>query len=248
MTNSYELTKHLPDKIEDLDLRREMTRTLNDGSNLERCVRVFHQLYNLPIVKPEEARLDFSHISKERLAMRFGLIVEEFMELCDAMDIRADINFFFLDEEGKYVKANDPDTIEVENTAGQKSEVETHNYYMDGHLMHDYVSDDMLHQIVRGRLQHSILETDERDIVDVADACGDLKYVIQGFELETGIPGPQVLLEIQRSNMSKLGEDGKPIYREDGKVLKGPNYFQAHIYETMRTHGLKITSASQTRI
>ncbi|MCF2706194.1 GNAT family N-acetyltransferase [Arcanobacterium haemolyticum] len=68
-----------------------------------------------------------------------------------------------------------------------------------------------------------------RDTVEVADALGDLVYVAYGMALELGIPMRDVLAEIQASNLSKLGEDGKPIYREDGKVLKGPNFFAPDI-------------------
>lgn len=64
-----------------------------------------------------------------------------------------------------------------------------------------------------------------RDTVEAADALADLIYVIYGMALETGIDLAAVLTEVQRSNMSKLGDDGRPIYREDGKVLKGPGYF-----------------------
>ena len=58
-----------------------------------------------------------------------------------------------------------------------------------------------------------------------ADALADLVYVVYGMALETGIDLAAVLAEVQRSNMSKLGSDGRPVYREDGKVLKGPGYF-----------------------
>lgn len=64
-----------------------------------------------------------------------------------------------------------------------------------------------------------------RDTVEAADALADLVYVIYGMALETGIDLAAVLAEVQRSNMSKLGADGKPVYREDGKVLKGPGFF-----------------------
>jgi predicted HAD superfamily Cof-like phosphohydrolase len=66
------------------------------------------------------------------------------------------------------------------------------------------------------------------DIVEIADALGDMLYILCGTILEHGLQHKieEVFDEIQRSNMSKLGEDGKPIYREDGKVLKGPNYFK----------------------
>ena len=68
-----------------------------------------------------------------------------------------------------------------------------------------------------------------RDTVEAADALADLVYVIYGMALETGIDLAAVLTEVQRSNMSKLGSDGKPIYREDGKVLKGPDFFQPDV-------------------
>ncbi|VEI12365.1 Uncharacterized protein conserved in bacteria [Trueperella bialowiezensis] len=72
-----------------------------------------------------------------------------------------------------------------------------------------------------------------RDTVEVADALGDLTYVIYGMALELGIPMADVLREIQGSNMSKLGADGKPIYREDGKVLKGPDFYEPNIAKVL---------------
>lgn len=73
------------------------------------------------------------------------------------------------------------------------------------------------------------------DLVEVADALGDMLYILCGTILEHGMQYKieEVFEEIQRSNMSKLGEDGKPIYREDGKVLKGPNYFKPNIKEIL---------------
>lgn len=72
---------------------------------------------------------------------------------------------------------------------------------------------------------------ENNDIVEVADALGDMLYILCGTIIEHGMQHKieEVFDEIQRSNMSKLGEDGKPIYREDGKVLKGPNYFKPNI-------------------
>jgi predicted HAD superfamily Cof-like phosphohydrolase len=69
------------------------------------------------------------------------------------------------------------------------------------------------------------------DMVEVADALGDMLYILCGTILEHGMQHKieEVFNEIQQSNMSKLGADGKPIYREDGKVLKGPNYFKPNI-------------------
>jgi predicted HAD superfamily Cof-like phosphohydrolase len=64
------------------------------------------------------------------------------------------------------------------------------------------------------------------DLVEVADALGDMLYILCGTILTHGMQHiiEDVFAEIQDSNMSKLGVDGKPIYREDGKVMKGPNY------------------------
>lgn len=66
------------------------------------------------------------------------------------------------------------------------------------------------------------------DIIEVADALGDMLYILCGTIIEHGMHEiiEDIFDEIQRSNMSKLGEDGEPIYRADGKVLKGPNYFK----------------------
>lgn len=66
------------------------------------------------------------------------------------------------------------------------------------------------------------------DKIEIADALGDMLYILCGTIIEHGLQHKieEVFDEIQRSNMSKLGHDGKPIYREDGKVMKGPNYFK----------------------
>lgn len=75
--------------------------------------------------------------------------------------------------------------------------------------------------------------TDERrnDVVAAADATGDLRYVIEGFDLEAGIPAEKVFDEIHSSNLSKLGKDGFPIISDGtlkpkGKILKGENFFE----------------------
>lgn len=62
------------------------------------------------------------------------------------------------------------------------------------------------------------------NIAEAADALGDLRVVVDGSNLEWGFPGEYVLQEIHRSNMSKLNVNGQPLLREDGKILKGPNY------------------------
>lgn len=62
------------------------------------------------------------------------------------------------------------------------------------------------------------------DLEEAADALGDIRYVTDGANLAWGLPIEEILYEIHDSNMSKLGLDGKPVYREDGKVMKGPNF------------------------
>jgi len=71
----------------------------------------------------------------------------------------------------------------------------------------------------------------KEDLVGIADALGDMMYVLAGTMLTHGMHNKieEVITEIHRSNMSKLGEDGKPIIRDDGKVLKGPSYFKPNI-------------------
>lgn len=67
-----------------------------------------------------------------------------------------------------------------------------------------------------------------KDLTEIADALGDMMYILCGTIIEHGLQDKieAIFDEIQRSNMSKLDENGKPIYREDGKVMKGSNYFK----------------------
>ena len=85
------------------------------------------------------------------------------------------------------------------------------------------------------KLRHSLMEeenneylkaVEEKNLIEVADALGDMLYILCGTILTHGFQNliEDIFDEIQSSNMSKLGDDGKPIYRNDGKVLKGPNY------------------------
>ena len=74
------------------------------------------------------------------------------------------------------------------------------------------------------------------DLIEIGDALGDMLYILCGTIISHGFQDKIEALfdEIQRSNMSKLGDDGKPIYREDGKVLKGPNYFKPDIKKILK--------------
>ena len=73
------------------------------------------------------------------------------------------------------------------------------------------------------------------DIVEIADALGDILYILCGTILAHGLQHKivEVFNEIQRSNMSKLDVNGKPVFREDGKILKGPKYFKPKIKEIL---------------
>ena len=67
---------------------------------------------------------------------------------------------------------------------------------------------------------------DKKDLLEVADALTDILYVTYGAGHAFGIDLDKCFKEVQNSNMSKLDENGKPIYNENGKVMKGPNYFK----------------------
>lgn len=75
------------------------------------------------------------------------------------------------------------------------------------------------------------------DMEAVVDALADLDYVIEGTRIEFGINGDPIADEVHRSNMSKLGDDGQPIRRADGKVLKGPNFSPPDIAGELRKQG-----------
>ena len=83
---------------------------------------------------------------------------------------------------------------------------------------------ELRYDLIREELLELREALDEKDIVGVADALTDILYVTYGAGHAFGINLDKCFAEVQRSNMSKLGEDGRPIYREDGKVLKGPKY------------------------
>jgi len=87
------------------------------------------------------------------------------------------------------------------------------------------------YKLMREENEEYLEAASANDIVEIADALGDQLYILCGTILKHGLQDKiaEVFREIQRSNMSKLGADGNPIYREDGKVLKGENYFRPNI-------------------
>ena len=84
------------------------------------------------------------------------------------------------------------------------------------------------YELMREENEEYFEAVQNKDLIEIADALGDMLYILCGTIIEHGLQHKieEVFDEIQRSNMSKLGADGKPIYREDGKVMKGPNYFK----------------------
>lgn len=84
-------------------------------------------------------------------------------------------------------------------------------------------------ELIQEELEELQTALDNKDIVEVADALTDLLYVVYGAGHAFGIDLDECFAEVHESNMSKLGENGRPIYREDGKVLKGPNYFPPNL-------------------
>ena len=82
------------------------------------------------------------------------------------------------------------------------------------------------YELIREELQELKDAIEKNDIKEVADALTDILYVTYGAGHAFGINLDKCFEEVQSSNMSKLGKDGKPIYNEKGKVMKGPNYFK----------------------
>ena len=82
------------------------------------------------------------------------------------------------------------------------------------------------YDLIREELSELKVAMENKDIKEVADALTDILYVTYGAGHAFGIDLDKCFQEVQNSNMSKLGSDGKPIYNEKGKVMKGPNYFK----------------------
>jgi predicted HAD superfamily Cof-like phosphohydrolase len=88
----------------------------------------------------------------------------------------------------------------------------------------DFNTAELRFELITEEVQELATAIDNDDIVEIADALTDILYVVYGAGHAYGIDLDECFNEVHRSNMSKLGEDGKPVYREDGKVLKGPKY------------------------
>lgn len=84
-------------------------------------------------------------------------------------------------------------------------------------------------ECVTGGSPYDDCDIESRDIIEAADAMGDILYVVYGLALEMGVNLRDVFNEIHASNMTKLGENGEVIRRDDGKILKGPGYVKPNI-------------------
>ena len=83
--------------------------------------------------------------------------------------------------------------------------------------------------LIQEELSELKLAMRQRNIAEIADALTDILYVTYGAGHAYGINLDKCFEEVQKSNMSKLGDNGKPIYNENGKVMKGPNYFKPNL-------------------
>lgn len=94
------------------------------------------------------------------------------------------------------------------------------------------------HKLMQEENEEYLEACKNQDVVEIADALGDMLYIWCGTVLKHGMQDviSDIFDEIQKSNMSKLDESGKPIFREDGKVLKGSNYFKPDIKKIIEKH------------
>lgn len=98
------------------------------------------------------------------------------------------------------------------------------------------VNNELRHKLMKEENDEYLQASEKNDLVGIADALGDQLYILFGTIIAHGMQHiiTDVFNEIHRSNMSKLGEDGKPIYREDGKILKGPGYSKPDLKKILK--------------
>ena len=90
----------------------------------------------------------------------------------------------------------------------------------------DFNTRELRLDLIQEELDELAQAMEDRDMVQIADALTDLLYVVYGAGHAFGIDLDECFQEVHSSNMSKLGPNGKPIHREDGKVMKGPGFFE----------------------
>ena len=90
------------------------------------------------------------------------------------------------------------------------------------------------YDLIKEELDELKVALDQKNLKEVADALTDILYVTYGAGHAFGIDLDKCFAEVQNSNMSKLDENGKPIYNENGKVMKGPNYFEPNLQKFIK--------------
>jgi predicted HAD superfamily Cof-like phosphohydrolase len=90
------------------------------------------------------------------------------------------------------------------------------------------------HDLIKEELEELKVAMENKDLLEVADALTDILYVTYGAGHAFGIDLDKCFEEVQSSNMSKLAENGRPIYNDSGKVMKGPNYFKPNLSKFVR--------------
>jgi len=118
-------------------------------------------------------------------------------------------------------KSNFEDVKEFMKTFGQI--VRTKPQFPDDKTMK------LRYDLIKEELSELKEAMESKDLVEIADALSDILYVTYGAGCAYGIDLDKCFKEVQRANMSKLGTDGKPIYNEKGKVMKGPNYSEPNL-------------------
>ena len=93
---------------------------------------------------------------------------------------------------------------------------------------------DLRYNLIKEELDEFKQALENKDLLEVADALTDILYVTYGAGHAFGIDLDACFNEVQNSNMSKLGSDGKPIYNDQGKVMKGPNYFKPNLSKFLK--------------
>ena len=93
---------------------------------------------------------------------------------------------------------------------------------------------DLRYELIKEELDEFKQAIEDKNLKEVADALTDILYVTYGAGHAFGIDLDKCFDEVQSSNMSKLGSDGKPIYNDSGKVMKGPNYFQPNLRKFLK--------------
>jgi len=97
----------------------------------------------------------------------------------------------------------------------------------------DFSTRELRLELIREEYEELEDAIENRDMVEIADALTDLLYVVYGAGHAFGIDLDACYLEVHESNMSKLGEDGRPLKREDGKVMKGPGFFPPNLKKVL---------------